>query len=273
PRFPAFRHLSHPGGIRPECQHPGLRGVLDPAPAESKRDHGQRRYRGTRHRLRPSHRCWSTDLASGAHDGSVLRSATSLPGSIHAECHRRSSLGPVDRRPQSIVWGEFSTDVSGGLYHWRNRHPFAGAHFQPYRRGLWHLESTDYDISLPPRVAQFRLDLRLIAQRLALFFGTRFPLRGLRLILRAVLASYEILLISALMQVGLALPMACYFHRATVMGLPANVFAIPLAGALMPAAVAALILSYVSTALARIPAWIAAGALEGITGTIRWIGS
>ena len=144
---------------------------------------------------------------------------------------------------------------------------------QPYRRGLWHLESTDYDISLPPRVAQFRLDLRLIAQRLALFFGTRFPLRGLRLILRAVLASYEILLISALMQVGLALPMACYFHRATVMGLPANVFAIPLAGALMPAAVAALILSYVSTALARIPAWIAAGALEGITGTIRWIGS
>jgi competence protein ComEC len=144
---------------------------------------------------------------------------------------------------------------------------------QPYRRGLSHLESTEFDISLPPRIAQFRLDLRLIAQRLAVIFGTRFPLRGLRLILRAALASYEILLISALMQFGLALPMAWYFHRATVMGLPANVFAVPLAGALMPAAVVALILSYVSTALARIPAWVAAVALEGITGTVRWIGS
>ena len=143
---------------------------------------------------------------------------------------------------------------------------------EPYKRGLWHLASADYDISLPPRVAQFRLDLRMIAERFRPFFGTRLPLRAIRAILRVALSGYEVLLISALMQLGLALPMAWYFHRATVMGLPANVFAIPLTEALMPAAVLAVGLGFLSTSLARIPAFVAAFALEGITGTIRWVG-
>jgi competence protein ComEC len=143
---------------------------------------------------------------------------------------------------------------------------------EPYKRGLWHLGSTSYDISLPPSVAQFRLDLRLIADRLRPFFGTTLPPRAIRAILHLALSGYEVLLISALMQLGLALPMAWYFHRATVMGLPANVFAIPLTEALMPAAVLAVSLGFLSTTLARIPALMAAAALEGITGTIRWVG-
>ena len=144
---------------------------------------------------------------------------------------------------------------------------------EPYKRGLWHLVSTDYDLTLSPRVAQFRLDLRMIAQRLAPFFGSRFALHALRMLVRGLLSLYEVLAISALMQLGLALPMACYFHRATVMGLPANVLAIPLTELLMPAAVAGVSLGYISTALARIPALVTAIALEGITGTIRWVGA
>jgi competence protein ComEC len=144
---------------------------------------------------------------------------------------------------------------------------------EPYKRGLGHLQSTDYDLSLPPRVAQFRLDLRMIAQRLTPFFGNRFPLRALRMLVRCFLCVYEVLTISALMQLGLALPMAWYFHRATVMGLPANVLAIPLTEILMPAAVAAVSVGYFSTALAHIPALITAVALGGITGSIRWVGA
>jgi competence protein ComEC len=143
---------------------------------------------------------------------------------------------------------------------------------EPYKRGLWHLESTDYDVVLPPRVAQFRLDLRMVAQRLARVFGRRFPLRALRMFVHALLSAYEVLAISALMQLGLALPMAWYFHRATLMGLPANMLAIPLTEILMPAAVAAVGLGFISTAFARIPALITAIALEGITGTIRRVG-
>jgi competence protein ComEC len=143
---------------------------------------------------------------------------------------------------------------------------------QPYRRGLWHVESTDYDISLPPAVAQFRVDLRMIAQRLARFVGAWLPIRMLRVAVRVVTSAYEVLTISALMQIGLALPMAWYFHRATVMGLPANLFAVPLTEALMPSAVTAVALAYFSSAAARIPALITALALDGITGTMRWVG-
>ena len=37
----------------------------------------------------------------------------------------------------------------------------------PYRKALLHLDSTGYDLGLEPRLAQFRLDLRLVAGRLA----------------------------------------------------------------------------------------------------------
>ncbi len=66
--------------------------------------------------------------------------------------------------------------------------------------------------------------------------------------------------------------MAYYFHRATVVGLPANMLVVPLMELLMPAAVAAMALGYVSHALARIPVLIAGFALEGIAGTVRWLG-
>ena len=60
------------------------------------------------------------------------------------------------------------------------------------------------------------------------------------------LAAWELLFVSAVMQMGLALPMAYYFHRATTVGLPSNVIVVPLTQLMMPAAVAALALGYVS---------------------------
>ena len=89
---------------------------------------------------------------------------------------------------------------------------------------------------------------------------------------RTLLGVGELLLISVIMQIGLALPMAYYFHRATVVGLPANMLVVPLMELLMPAAVAAMALGYVSHALAKIPVLIAGFALEGIAGTVRWLG-
>ena len=142
----------------------------------------------------------------------------------------------------------------------------------PYRRGLQHLHSSTYDCQLSPRIAQFRLDLRMIASRLARFAGNTLALPTLRASVQAVMSVYDILFISTLMQAGLVLPTAYYFHRATVIGLPANSVAVPLTGILMPAAVTAVALSYVALPLARIPGWIAAWAMTGITGTVRWLG-
>jgi len=143
---------------------------------------------------------------------------------------------------------------------------------QPYHRGLMYLDSTRYDVSLSPKVAQFRLDLRMVAGRLEHFIGARLPLPAMVGMLRIGLAGFEILIISAVMQVGLALPMAYYFHRATVVGLPANMLVVPLTGVLMAAAIAAVAAGYVSLALAKVPALIAAAALHAISGTVQKFG-
>jgi competence protein ComEC len=143
---------------------------------------------------------------------------------------------------------------------------------QPFARGSRHLDSVSYDFVLSARVVQFRLDLRMIAGRLQPFVGRPIPLPALAVTSRVLLAAGELLLISVIMQIGLALPMAYYFHRATVMGLPANMLVVPLMEILMPAAAAAMALGYVSPALAKIPAMVAGAALEGIAGTVRRLG-
>ncbi len=143
---------------------------------------------------------------------------------------------------------------------------------QQYRRALRHWSSDEYAIVLAPRVAQFRSDLKLVAGRLAGFLGERGSSRLVRSCVRLGLAIYDLLAISVIMQLGLALPMAFYFHRATTLGLPANLLVVPLTQWMMPSAVLALGLGFLFPWLAKIPALIAAGALEGITGTVRGLG-
>jgi competence protein ComEC len=143
---------------------------------------------------------------------------------------------------------------------------------QFYRQALAHWDSENYSRELPARVAQFRLDLRLVAGRLARFVGRRWSLRLVRLATRLGFGTFDLLFVSAVMQVGLALPMAYYFHRATTIGLPANVVVVPLVELLMPAAVMALMLGYVSPWLSKVPAFLTTVAVEGISGTVRGLG-
>ena len=143
---------------------------------------------------------------------------------------------------------------------------------QAYQFGLRHLRSADFDRTLPPQVAQLRLDLRMIAERLPQWLGGRASLAIVGAGVHGVLSVYEVLCVSALMQCALVLPMAYYFHRATVMGIPANALAVPLTGILMPTSALALGLGYVWLPLAKLPALLAAASLHGITGTVRGLG-
>jgi competence protein ComEC len=143
---------------------------------------------------------------------------------------------------------------------------------QRYRRALVHWDSEDYGPSLSPRIAQFRLDLRLIAGRLARFLGKTGSLQLVRGGTIVCLRTFELLLVSAVMQMGLALPMAYYFHRATTIGLPANVAVVPLTQLLMPAAVLTVGLGYLSLMLAKLPALLTSFALQAITGTVHGLG-
>src|SRR6185312_12297055 len=142
---------------------------------------------------------------------------------------------------------------------------------EPCRHALRHLDSTALDLHLAPRLAQFRLDLRLIVGRLARFVGAapaRWLLTGS---LSLVLALYEFTLVSLITQAALVVPMRVYFHRAAILGIPANVLALPLAGVLLNSAVAAITLSYFSLTLARIPALIASACLHWTMASIVWL--
>ena len=106
--------------------------------------------------------------------------------------------------------------------------PAIAATSGPLMAGLRDLADRGRDFHLPPRAAQFRIELRLLAETL------RAPLWVVAWPARLVLFVYEIMLTSAVVQLGLALPMVVYFHRLGFSGLSANAFVVPLLGAVVP---------------------------------------
>lgn len=143
---------------------------------------------------------------------------------------------------------------------------------QPYSHGLRNLNALVWDRSLPPGIAQFRLDLRLVLSRIGLIVPGRFSRFAVLGGLRFAFAFLELTVMSAILQLGLALPMAYYFHRATSVAMPANLLVIPFLELLMPAAVCAICVSYVWLTIAKVPAAVAGLALQGIAGTVKWLG-
>ncbi len=114
--------------------------------------------------------------------------------------------------------------------------PLVEATTGPLARGLKQISAVDADPHLDPRVAQFRVEVRLAAETLQLW--TRLPLHwvrgGLAVVLRLALLGMEMGAISAVIQIGLALPMAEYFHRVSFTGLTANLLIVPALDAVFP---------------------------------------
>ena len=108
----------------------------------------------------------------------------------------------------------------------------------PLVLGLGSLPERDRDLHLPPRAAHFRVELRLLAETVSLATRNAVPqaacLAGLGLAARAALFCWDLAVISAVMQFGLALPMAIYFHRISITGLSANLLIVPLMSAVIP---------------------------------------
>lgn len=139
----------------------------------------------------------------------------------------------------------------------------------PKQRALRNFGSVDYDFALAPAQVQFRLDLRLIAQRFARFAGSRPATFLLLTACRTVLAAFDVIVISAILQIALALPMAFYFHRAVTLGIPANSLVVPLHSLLLPLAAAAVAASYISVRLAQPLAWCAAALLHSTNHVVE----
>jgi competence protein ComEC len=123
---------------------------------------------------------------------------------------------------------------------------------QPLWRSLRSLEGTGYDAALPSLLAQTRLDLRMVAGRLQRFFDKRILLIVLSVTGRVLLVGFEFLVISTVLQAAFALPMAYYFHRPTLVSLPANAPAVPLTEIIRVVAILAMIASYASFAAGKV---------------------
>jgi competence protein ComEC len=130
---------------------------------------------------------------------------------------------------------------------------------EPYRRALGRIEQDGLDISFEPRQAQFRLDLRDLISGLQSHIGfarrhqaiASFAITGP---IRLAVWAGNMLLFSAILQIGLLLPMAMTFHRVTLSGIGLNALAIPLMVLLLSTAIPTVLLGTVAPFLAAWPA-------------------
>ena len=103
-------------------------------------------------------------------------------------------------------------------------------------RGLAGIADVSRDPRLPHEAAQFRIELRLLAETIACYLKmpSGWLLRMLAFGTRLIFFAYEMAVISTAIQIGLALPMAVYFHRIPLSGFSANVLAVPLLALVVP---------------------------------------
>ncbi|HTA44588.1 MAG TPA: ComEC/Rec2 family competence protein [Bryobacteraceae bacterium] len=140
----------------------------------------------------------------------------------------------------------------------------------PLARGLRDLDDTGKDIRVPPKSAQFRIEMRLLARTLTLICGI--PAKGARFFIvttsRCCFYLWEIFVTSFFIQIGLALPMISYFHRMSASGLTANAIVVPVLGAVVPLGFIAIATN--SMLLARLCAWLLSVARVTVGIHAKW---
>lgn len=129
-------------------------------------------------------------------------------------------------------------------------------------RALRNLKLVSMDAKLPKRIAAFRVLVRMIAEEVETAWdasqtGWQGRWLGWRLLpgtLTFGLRAAELICVTAIVELALALPMAIYFHRVTVYALPVNLCLLPLLGLMLPVAMILLVVIAVWPAAALVPA-------------------
>lgn len=142
----------------------------------------------------------------------------------------------------------------------------------PWARASRNLRELWRDPYLPPHLAQFRVMLRLWQEMIADSLG-RWLSKLPASLCSFALWTAELALISLVAEMVMALPMALYFHRATLFALPANMLTIPIIGLVAPLAVVLFLTSLLSPVIAAAPAAIVASLLHVISWSIARVSS
>ena len=156
-------------------------------------------------------------------------------------------------RPSSLTDSSFQLSflaagvIAGLALPWMDRTS------EPYRAGLAHRGDVTRDIVHPPKIIQFRIELRLAEQWLASRLPAWVAKRAdslLTLPIRAGLRLWEVALLSLVIQWGMMPLMAQNFHRVTLAGPLSNIPAVLLTGIIVPLGFVVLIASFVWSRLA-----------------------
>ena len=145
--------------------------------------------------------------------------------------------------------------------------PLGERSFVPRARAAGGLDDVWMDTSLPPKLAQLRVMLRVWGEAFAALLG-QWAYRVPGLFVRGVFGALELALIGAVAEMVMVLPMAVYFHRATMFALPANMVSVPVVAILVPMAVATFAGTLLSPWLALVPGAGTALLLHAITAII-----
>jgi len=144
---------------------------------------------------------------------------------------------------------------------------------QPYARALRGWREVTRDAAHEPRAAQFRIDLRSVAQgissRLPQWLGKTAEdslARGLSFTFRV----WELLVITLVLQAGMLPLMARDFHRITLSGPVVNLAAVPMTGVLVPLGFLALVTGLFWQPLGKIFAVPLAWLMELLLSIVRW---
>ncbi len=136
------------------------------------------------------------------------------------------------------------------------------------------------DAWLPPGVAQWRVRLRMWGELMAALVASgragswlaqtagALPAAALQ----AAAAVGSALLVCLAAECCMVVPMAVFFHRATLLALPANLLCLPLIGLLLCTAVLTFAAALLSVKLALVPAMATAGLLHGLLMVVERVG-
>jgi competence protein ComEC len=176
-------------------------------------------------------------------------------------------------RPSEITDASFLLSFSAVVTIGAIAIPCIARSSEPLRLALNHLSDVTRDVSHAPRLIQFRLEMRAAVAwisahlpRFAAPYGSGLLVRPFRV----ALYFWEIVFISAILQLGMLPSLAYYFHRVTLAGPFANVPALLLTGLAVPIGFLTLAASLVSHSLAGYLAKILGPILAMLEEAVRW---
>ena len=155
----------------------------------------------------------------------------------------------------------------------------------PYARATRQITSVRNDPYHVPRLAQFRVSLRWLGEQLTPGVTSQESSRKKRkteksklALLPAVIAAFllwcgELVLVTLVAEMVMALPMAMYFHRITAFAAPVNLLALPLVGLLLGSAIFTFLASLLHPWVALLPASLTALLLHTVTKVVSALGS